>query len=57
VEKMTLVVVEMINGQNLSSGPITHETKVLTVTIGSYSSKIVSNVISPLASFIIIGLS
>jgi hypothetical protein len=42
VENATLVVVEVINGQNLSLGPVTHETKVLMVTIGSHSSKLFS---------------
>jgi hypothetical protein len=57
VEKMTPVVVEMINCQNFSLGPITHETKALMVTIRSHSNKIVFNVISYLKNLVIIGLS
>jgi len=34
-----------------------HETKALTVTIGSHNSKVVFNVISSLTNLIIIGLS
>jgi len=33
--------VEMIDGRNLSLGPITHETKMLTITIGSHNNKVV----------------
>jgi hypothetical protein len=57
VEKTTLVAIEVINGQNLSSRPITHETKALTIIIGSHSNKVVFNVISSLTNPIIIGLS
>jgi hypothetical protein len=45
VKKSTLMPVEIIDGQNLSSRPITHETKSLHVTIGSHSGKVVFNVI------------
>jgi hypothetical protein len=57
VEKVTPMAVEVINGQNLSLGLVTHETKALMVTIGSHSSKIIFNVISYSTNFIIIGLS
>jgi len=57
VEKVTPVTVEMIDGGNLFSRPIMHETKSLTITFGSYSNKIVFNVISYLTNPIIIGLS
>jgi hypothetical protein len=43
---MTPTAIEMINGQNLSSRLVMHETKALTVTIGSHNSEIVFNVIS-----------
>jgi hypothetical protein len=57
VEKATPMVIKMIDGQNLSLGPLTHETKVLTVTIGSHNNKVVFSVISFLTNPIIIGLS
>jgi hypothetical protein len=57
VEKATPVVVKVIDGWNLSLGSITHETKVLTITIGSHNSKVVFDVISPSTNLIIIGLS
>ncbi len=57
VEKATLVVVKEINGWTLSSGPIMHETKALTIIIGSQNSKVVFNVISSPTNPIIIGLS
>jgi len=57
VEKVTPMVVELIDGQNLSLGLVTHETKMSTVTIGSHNSKVVFNVISSSTNFIIIGLS
>ncbi len=47
----------MIDGQNLSSRPIMHETKALTIIIGSHNNKVVFNVISSLTNPIIIGLS
>jgi len=53
---MTPLVVEVIDGHNLSSKLITHETKTLTITIGSHS-KVVFNVISSPTNPIIIGLS
>jgi hypothetical protein len=56
VEKGTLVPVEVVDGQNLSSGPITHETKASNVTIGSHISKVVFNVISSPKNLVIIGL-
>ncbi len=57
VEKMTPLVVEVIDGHNLSSKLITHETKTLIIIIGSHSSKVVFNVISSPTNPIIIGLS
>jgi len=57
MEKTTPVVVEVIDGQNLFSRLITHETKVLIIVIGSHSNKVVFNVISSLTNPIIIGLS
>jgi hypothetical protein len=54
---MTPMVIEVIDGQNLSSKLITHETKALTITIGSHSNKVVFNVISSPTNPIIIGLS
>ncbi len=57
VEKVTPVAVEVIDGWNLSSRPIMHETKALIVTIGSHNSKVVFNVISSPTNPIIIGLS
>ncbi len=56
VEKGTLVLVEIIDGQRLSSGLLTHETKALDVTIGLHISKVVFNVISSLRNLVIIGL-
>jgi hypothetical protein len=49
VENNTLVLVEVINGQSLSSGPITYETKALDVTI-------LFNVISSSKNLVVIGL-
>ncbi len=48
--------VEVIDGQSLSSRPITHETKALGVTIGCHTSKVVFNVISFPKNLVIIGL-
>jgi hypothetical protein len=57
VEKATLAVVKVINGRNLSSRPLMHETKELTITIGSQNNKFVFNVISSPTNPIIIGFS
>jgi hypothetical protein len=57
VEKATPMAIKMIDGWNLSSRPVTHDTKALTITIGSLNSKVVFNVISSLTNPIIIGLS
>ncbi len=57
VEKMTPVAIKMIDGWNLSSRPITHETNALIIIIGSHSSTIVFNVIPSSTNPIIIGLS
>jgi hypothetical protein len=51
------VVVKAIDGWNLFSGPITHETKALMITIGSHSNKVDFKVILFLTNFIVIGLS
>jgi hypothetical protein len=48
--------VEVIDGQNLFSSLMMHETKELEITIGSHTSKVVFNVISSLANPSIIGL-
>jgi hypothetical protein len=57
VEKNTLVSIEVIDGWNLSSRPITHKTKTLDVSIGFHTNKAVFNVISFLINHVIIGLS
>jgi hypothetical protein len=57
VEKGTPVPVEVINGWNLSSGLVTHETKPIDVNIGSHTIKVVFNVISSPRNLSIIGLS
>jgi len=57
VEKATLVAVKVINGWNLSSRPIMHETKALMITIQSQNNKVVFNVISFPTNLIIVGLS
>jgi hypothetical protein len=57
VEKNTLMLIEVIDGQNLSLRPVTHETKPLSVTIGSHTIKVVFNVISSPRNLVIIGLS
>jgi hypothetical protein len=57
VKKVTQVGVEVINDQNFSSKPMTHETNVLEITIRSHFSKVVFNVILSLKNPIIIGLS
>ncbi len=57
VEKVTPVVVKVIDVRNFFLGLVTHETKVLMVTIGSHSNKVNFNVISFSTNLIIIGLS
>ncbi len=57
VENNTLVSVEVVDGWNLSLSPITHETKILDLTIGFHTNKAVFNVISFLRNHVIIGLS
>jgi hypothetical protein len=47
---------EVIDGQNLFSSPMMHETKVLKITIGSHTSKIVLDVIASPTNPTIIGL-
>ncbi len=47
----------MIDGRNLSSRPLTYETKALMITIGSHNSKVVFNIISFPTNPIIIELS
>jgi hypothetical protein len=56
VENNTLVLVEVINGQNFSSGLVTYETKALDITIGFHTNKVVFNVISFPKNLVIIGL-
>jgi hypothetical protein len=56
VKNNTLVLVEIIDGRNLSLGPVTHETKPLNVTISSHTSKVIFNVISSPKNLVIIGL-
>jgi len=46
MEKNTPMPVEVIDGQNLSSRPVAHETKPLDVTIGSHTSKVSSMLIN-----------
>jgi hypothetical protein len=53
----TLVLIEVINGQNLSSELVTHEIKALNVAIGFHISKVIFNVISSLKNIVIIRLS
>jgi hypothetical protein len=48
VEKYTPMAVEVIDGESLSLGLVTHETKLLDVTISSYTNKVVFNVIPSL---------
>lgn len=48
---------EVINGQNLSSGPMTHETKLLNITIRMHTSKVAFNVILSPTNPVVIGLS
>jgi hypothetical protein len=56
MEKNTPVLVEVINGWNLLSRLIIHETKPLDVAINSHTSRVVFNVISFLRNLVIIGL-
>jgi hypothetical protein len=51
------MLVEVIDGQSLSSRPVTCETKPLDVTIGFHTSTVVFNVISSSKKLVIIGLS
>jgi hypothetical protein len=57
VKKMTSIGVEVIDIRKFSLGPMTHETKVLEITIRSHFSKVVFNVILSSKNPIIIGLS
>jgi hypothetical protein len=57
VKKNTPVVVEVINGQNICLGLVTHETKALDINIEMHTSKVAFNVISSPTNLIIIGLS
>jgi hypothetical protein len=56
VKKVTQVGVEVINNHNFSSRLMTHETKVLEITIKSHFSKVMFNVILSMNNPIIIGL-
>jgi hypothetical protein len=51
MKKTTLVSIEVINGRNLSSGLVTHETKALNVIIGSHTNKVIFDVISFLRNY------
>jgi hypothetical protein len=57
VKKITPVTVEVIDGQNLSSRLVTHETKALNVAIGFHISKVIFNVIFSIKNLVIIRLS
>jgi len=56
VKKITPIGIEIINDHNLSSRPMTHETKVLEITIRSHSNKVMFNVILSLKNPMMIGL-
>jgi hypothetical protein len=56
MEKNTPMLVKMvINGRNLSLGPITYDTKRLHATIGSHTNRVILNVISSPRNLVIIG--
>ncbi len=55
--KEHIVLVEVINGRTLLSGPVIYETKPLDVTISSHTSKVVFSVIFFFLNLIIIRLS
>jgi hypothetical protein len=57
MKKNTLVAVEVINGQSLSLGLVTHETKALDITIKTHTSKVAFNAISSSTNPIVIRLS
>jgi hypothetical protein len=57
MKKITLIAVEVIDGQSLSLGLVTHETKALDITIRTHTSKVAFNVISSSTNPIVIGLS
>jgi hypothetical protein len=57
VEKNTPMLIEVIDNQSFSVGPITHEIEALDVTIGFQTNKVVFNIISFLKNLVIIGLS
>jgi hypothetical protein len=57
VENNTPMLVEVIDGWNLSSGLVKHEIRPLNVTTSSHTNKVVFNVISSPRNPIIIGLS
>jgi len=57
VENNALVSIEVINGWNLSLKPVTHETKILDLTISFHTNKVLFNVISFIRNHVIIGLS
>jgi hypothetical protein len=56
VKKNTPIPIEIIDGQNLSSRLVTHETKALNVAIGFHISKVIFNVISSSKNLVIIRL-
>jgi hypothetical protein len=57
MENKTPMPIKVIDGRNLSSKLVAHETKPLNVTISSHTSKVVFNVISSPKTIVIIGLS
>jgi hypothetical protein len=57
MKKNMSIAMEVINGQNLSSRPVTHETKALDITINKHTSKVAFNVISSPTNPIVIGSS
>jgi len=56
MKKNTPMLIEVIDSQNFSLGPTTHETKTLDFTFGFHTNKVVFNVISSLRNLVIIGL-
>jgi hypothetical protein len=56
MENNTPMSIKVIDGQSLSSRPITHETKPLDVAIGSHTNKVVFDVILCPRNHVLIGL-
>jgi hypothetical protein len=57
VKKLSLVHVEIIDGEPLSSRDVTHETILLEVRFGKHSNSIVFNIIRTPSAPVILGLS